>query len=52
MTENDDTPKRKYKLWIDNGELKIMDMGYDWHTNVKEQALVKMERDSDDKSKD
>lgn len=47
MAENDDTPKRKYKLWLDNEELKIMDMGYDWHTDVKEQALVKMERDPD-----
>ena len=40
---NNDTPKRKYKIWLDNGELKIIDIGYDWHTNVKNQASVRLE---------
>jgi hypothetical protein len=41
MTENrSDTPKRKYLVWSDDEEVKVM-CGYDWHTNVKEQAVVK-----------
>ena len=43
MTENkSDTPKRKYLIWSDGGEVKILDCGYDYHTNVKEQAVVKV----------
>ena len=43
MAENNATPKRKYKIWLDDGEIKIIDMGYDWHTNIKNQADVKLE---------
>lgn len=47
MAENKaDTPKRKYLVWSDGEEVKVMDCGYDWHTNVKEQAILKGERDS------
>lgn len=45
---NDDLPKRKYKIWLDGDELKIIDMGYDWHTNVKQQASVKCKVIADD----
>jgi hypothetical protein len=50
MPENKaDTPKRKYLVWSDGEEVKVMDCGYDWHTNVKEQAVVKVERGEDGK---
>jgi hypothetical protein len=42
-----DTPKRKYLVWSDGEEVKVMDCGYDWHTNVKTQIVVKGEHDSD-----
>ncbi|MGN8833281.1 hypothetical protein ACTNDZ_12155 [Selenomonas montiformis] len=43
MAKNDE-PKRKYNMWVDdNNEVKIIDMGYDWHTNVKSQAIVRLE---------
>jgi hypothetical protein len=50
MAENKaDTPKRKYLVWSDGEEVKVMDCGYDWHTNVKTQVIVKGERGLDDK---
>jgi hypothetical protein len=50
MPENKaDTPKRKYLVWSDGDEVKVMDMGIDYHTNVKEQAVVKVERGEDGK---
>jgi hypothetical protein len=36
-------PKRKYNIWVDNGEVKIIDMGYDYHTNVPTQMIVRSE---------
>jgi hypothetical protein len=36
-------PKRKYNIWGDNGEVKIIDMGYDYHTNVPTQMIVRSE---------
>ena len=51
MTENkSDTPKRKYLAWSDGGEVKILDCGYDYHTNVKTQVIVKGECNSDGKN--
>ena len=48
MAENkSDTPKRKYLVWSDGDEVKVMDCGYDWHTNVKTQAIIKGECVSD-----
>jgi hypothetical protein len=48
MAENrSDTPKRKYIVWSDGDEVKIMDCGYDYHTNVKTQVIVKGERGAD-----
>ena len=42
MAENkEDTPKRKYLIWSDGDEVKVMDMGIDYHTNVKTQVIVK-----------
>jgi hypothetical protein len=50
MAENKaDTPKRKYLVWSDGEEVKVMDCGYDWHTNVKEQVIVKGGRGEDGK---
>lgn len=44
MTENNaDAPKRKYLVWFDGKEAKVMDRGYDWHTNIKTQAVIKGE---------
>lgn len=45
-----DTPKRKYLVWSDDKEVKVMDMGIDWHTNVKPQMVVKGEHGKDDKN--
>lgn len=45
MAENkSDTPKRKHLVWLDGNEIKILDFGYDWHTNIKTQAFLKAER--------
>jgi hypothetical protein len=53
MPENKaDTPKRKYLIWSDGDEVKVMDMGIDYHTNVKEQAVVKVERGEDGREND
>jgi hypothetical protein len=42
MPENKaDTPKCKYLVWSDGDEVKVMDMGIDYHTNVKTQVIVK-----------
>jgi len=40
---NNDTLKRKNLIWLDGGEVKSVDFGYDWHTNVKPQAFIKAE---------
>ena len=42
---NDDTLKRKNLIWLcfDGDEVKSIDLGYDWHTNVKPQAFIKTE---------
>lgn len=45
MTGNN-KPKRKYNTWVDsNGNIKIIDMGYDWHTKVPTQAFIRKESD-------
>ena len=34
--------KRKYNTWVDsNGNIKIIDMGYDWHTKVPTQTFIR-----------
>lgn len=48
MTGNN-KPKRKYNTWVDsNGNIKIIDMGYDWHTKVPTQAFIRKESDEDE----
>ena len=48
MAENNaDMPKRKYLVWSDKGGIKVIDCGYDYHTNVKTQVIVKGECDRD-----
>lgn len=51
MAENNE-PKRKYNMWVDsNGNIKIIDMGYDWHTNVPTQAFIRSAEVKDDRRK-
>jgi hypothetical protein len=44
MAENkSDTPKRKYLVWADGDEIKVMDLGKDWHTKIPTQAMVRVD---------
>jgi hypothetical protein len=40
---NKENVKRKYIMWADGDEIKVMDLGKDWHTKIPTQAMVRVD---------
>lgn len=43
MDYNKENVKRKYIMWADGDEIKVMDLGKDWHTKIPHQAMVRVD---------
>lgn len=53
MTYNKETAKRKYIMWADDdGTIKMMEMGKEWHTSIPEQIRVWADMQKPNKSFD
>jgi hypothetical protein len=47
MADDRESAKRKYIMWANGDEIKVMDLGKDWHTKIPTQAMVRVDMSKD-----